>query len=184
MMVYNMVQSWGMITGDSVVIPEPNLLLHWSEHKGKGYSFSRVHVETPLLLVVNGKLQSSSSQAASTVVSWPWCEWPYLTCMIKREWRPRDELDWPHPVTHPEWGAVLDDDLSILCPESRSVSFLSLLLTGSTSLWGHLFLCFSLLFYVLGKGWNWSKCWDLQWNRVPNVPVLVSFTEPHLSIYY
>ncbi|XP_037690353.1 tetratricopeptide repeat protein 5 [Choloepus didactylus] len=73
-MVYNMVQSWGVLIGDSVAIPEPNLRLHRIQHKGKDYSFSSVRVETPLLLVVNGKLQGSSSQAAATVASRPQCE--------------------------------------------------------------------------------------------------------------
>ncbi|XP_029808344.1 tetratricopeptide repeat protein 5 [Suricata suricatta] len=73
-MVYNMVQSWGVLIGDSVAIPEPNLRLHRIQHKGKDYSFSSVRVETPLLLVVNGKPQGSSSQAAATVTSRPQCE--------------------------------------------------------------------------------------------------------------
>uniref|UniRef100_A0A8C6RZE9 Tetratricopeptide repeat domain 5 n=1 Tax=Nannospalax galili TaxID=1026970 RepID=A0A8C6RZE9_NANGA len=34
-MVYNMVQSWGVLIGDSVAIPEPNLRLHQIQHKGK-----------------------------------------------------------------------------------------------------------------------------------------------------
>ncbi|XP_073656802.1 tetratricopeptide repeat protein 5 isoform X4 [Tursiops truncatus] len=34
-MVYNMVQSWGVLIGDSVAIPEPNLRLHRIQHKGK-----------------------------------------------------------------------------------------------------------------------------------------------------
>ncbi|KAM9092298.1 tetratricopeptide repeat protein 5 isoform 3-T3 [Megaptera novaeangliae] len=73
-MVYNMVQSWGVLIGDSVAIPEPNLRRHRIQHKGKDYSFSSVRVETPLLLVVNGKPQGSSSQAAATVASRPQCE--------------------------------------------------------------------------------------------------------------
>ncbi|XP_008591252.1 PREDICTED: tetratricopeptide repeat protein 5 [Galeopterus variegatus] len=73
-MVYNMVQSWGVLIGDSVAIPEPRLRLHQIQHKGKDYSFSSVRVETPLLLVVNGKPQGSSSQAAATVASRPQCE--------------------------------------------------------------------------------------------------------------
>ncbi|KAK2498920.1 hypothetical protein MC885_003948 [Smutsia gigantea] len=73
-MVYNMVQSWGVLIGDSVAIPEPDLRLHQLQHKGKEYSFSSIRVETPLLLVVNGKPQGSSSQAAATVASRPQCE--------------------------------------------------------------------------------------------------------------
>ncbi|XP_036895671.1 tetratricopeptide repeat protein 5 isoform X1 [Sturnira hondurensis] len=73
-MVYNMVQSWGVLIGDSVAIPEPSLRLHRIQHRGKDYSFASVRVETPLLLVVNGKPQGSSSQAAATVASRPQCE--------------------------------------------------------------------------------------------------------------
>nr|KAF6394142.1 tetratricopeptide repeat domain 5 [Pipistrellus kuhlii] len=73
-MVYNMVQSWGVLIGDSVAIPEPSLRHHRIQHKGKDYSFSSVRVETPLLLVVNGKPQGSSSQAAATVASRPQSE--------------------------------------------------------------------------------------------------------------
>ncbi|XP_006883152.1 PREDICTED: tetratricopeptide repeat protein 5 [Elephantulus edwardii] len=73
-MVYNMVQSWGVLIGDSVAIPEPNLRPHRIQHRGKEYSFPSVRVETPLLLVVNGKPQCSSSQAAATVASRPQCE--------------------------------------------------------------------------------------------------------------
>ncbi|XP_055464628.1 tetratricopeptide repeat protein 5 isoform X2 [Psammomys obesus] len=73
-MVYNVVQSWGVLIGDSVAIPEPNLRHHQIQHKGKDYSFSSVRVETPLLLVVNGKPQNSSSQASATVASRPQCE--------------------------------------------------------------------------------------------------------------
>ncbi|CAO2590481.1 Tetratricopeptide repeat protein 5 [Lemmus lemmus] len=73
-MVYNGVQSWGVLIGDSVAIPEPNLRHHQIQHKGKSYSFSSVRVETPLLLVVNGKPQTSSSQATATVASRPQCE--------------------------------------------------------------------------------------------------------------
>ncbi|XP_053518816.1 LOW QUALITY PROTEIN: tetratricopeptide repeat protein 5-like [Artibeus jamaicensis] len=73
-MVYNMVQSLGVLIGDSVAIPEPSLRLHRIQHKGKDYSFASVRVETPLLLVVNGKPQGSSSQAAATVASRPQCE--------------------------------------------------------------------------------------------------------------
>ncbi|XP_060031395.1 tetratricopeptide repeat protein 5 [Erinaceus europaeus] len=73
-MVYNVVQSWGVLIGDSVAIPEPSLRHHRIQHKGKDYTFSSVRVETPLLLVVNGKPQGSSSQAAATVASRPQCE--------------------------------------------------------------------------------------------------------------
>ncbi|XP_060111564.1 LOW QUALITY PROTEIN: tetratricopeptide repeat protein 5-like [Heteronotia binoei] len=65
--VYNMAQSWGVLIGDSVAIPEPHLRHHHIQHQGKTFAFSSIRVETPLLLVVNGKVQGSQSQAAATV---------------------------------------------------------------------------------------------------------------------
>ncbi|MEE6520534.1 hypothetical protein FKM82_018438 [Ascaphus truei] len=34
-MVYNMVESWGVLIGDSVAVPEPQLKHHHIQHKGK-----------------------------------------------------------------------------------------------------------------------------------------------------
>uniref|UniRef100_A0A8D0G5M5 Tetratricopeptide repeat domain 5 n=1 Tax=Sphenodon punctatus TaxID=8508 RepID=A0A8D0G5M5_SPHPU len=65
--VYNMAQSWGVLIGDSVAIPEPHLRHHHIQHQGKSFAFPGIRVETPLLLVVNGKAQGSRSQAAATV---------------------------------------------------------------------------------------------------------------------
>ncbi|XP_074838809.1 tetratricopeptide repeat protein 5 [Carettochelys insculpta] len=65
--VYNMVQSWGVLIGDSVAIPEPHLQRHHVQHQGKSFSFPGIRVETPLLLVVNGKTQGPGTQAAATV---------------------------------------------------------------------------------------------------------------------
>nr|XP_060636111.1 tetratricopeptide repeat protein 5 [Anolis sagrei ordinatus] len=65
--VYNMAQSWGVLIGDSVAIPEPYLRHHHIQHQGKSFDFSGIRVETPLLLVVNGKVQGAQSQAAATV---------------------------------------------------------------------------------------------------------------------
>nr|XP_016850882.1 PREDICTED: tetratricopeptide repeat protein 5 [Anolis carolinensis] len=65
--VYNMAQSWGVLIGDSVAIPEPHLRHHHIQHQGKSFDFSGIRVETPLLLVVNGKVQGAQSQAAATV---------------------------------------------------------------------------------------------------------------------
>ncbi|XP_053217392.1 tetratricopeptide repeat protein 5 [Podarcis raffonei] len=65
--VYNMAQSWGVLIGDSVAIPEPHLRHHHIQHQGKSFTFSSIRVETPLLLVVNGKVQGSQSQAAATI---------------------------------------------------------------------------------------------------------------------
>ncbi|XP_067391403.1 tetratricopeptide repeat protein 5-like [Emydura macquarii macquarii] len=65
--VYNMAQSWGVLVGDSVAIPEPHLRHHRVQHQDKSFSFSGIRVETPRLLVVNGKTQGPCSQAAATV---------------------------------------------------------------------------------------------------------------------
>ncbi|XP_006007583.1 tetratricopeptide repeat protein 5 [Latimeria chalumnae] len=64
-MVYNVAESWGVLIGDSVAIPEPNLKQQHVQHKGKSFSFSSIRVETPLLLVVNGKKQGPNNQAAA-----------------------------------------------------------------------------------------------------------------------
>ncbi|XP_069507874.1 tetratricopeptide repeat protein 5 [Ambystoma mexicanum] len=73
-MVYNMAESWGVLIGDSVAIPEPHLKHQEIQHKGKTFAFRSLRVETPLLLVVNGKAQSASCQAAATVVYRPQSE--------------------------------------------------------------------------------------------------------------
>ncbi|XP_050773838.1 tetratricopeptide repeat protein 5-like isoform X2 [Gopherus flavomarginatus] len=65
--VYNMVQSWGVLIGDSLAIPEPHLRHHHVQHEGKSFSFPEIRVETPLLLVVNGKTQGPGTQAAARV---------------------------------------------------------------------------------------------------------------------
>lgn len=89
-------------------------------------------------------------------------------------------------------GDVLDD-FSFLCPVRLFVSFLSLLLSCSSSLWGHTFswyilLPLSLLFYVLGREHGIGRSVGiLPWDRVPKVPVLASFLSLmctyHFSIY-
>ncbi|XP_026544363.1 tetratricopeptide repeat protein 5 [Notechis scutatus] len=65
--VYNMVQSWGVLIGDSVAIPEPHLRHHHIQHQNKSFTFSSLRVDTPLLLVVNGRVQRSQNQAAATI---------------------------------------------------------------------------------------------------------------------
>nr|XP_033778970.1 tetratricopeptide repeat protein 5 isoform X1 [Geotrypetes seraphini] len=72
-MVYNMVETWGVLIGDSVAIPEPHLKQH-QIHKEKTFSFSSLRVESPLLLVVNGKTQGPGCQASATVVYSPQSE--------------------------------------------------------------------------------------------------------------
>ncbi|XP_043914397.1 tetratricopeptide repeat protein 5 [Protopterus annectens] len=73
-MVYNMAESWGVLIGDSVAIPEPNMKQHHIQHKGKSFSFSSIRVETPLSLVVNKKVPGPNSQAVAVVAYKPQSE--------------------------------------------------------------------------------------------------------------
>ncbi|XP_032438497.1 tetratricopeptide repeat protein 5 [Xiphophorus hellerii] len=66
-MVYNTADNWGVLIGDSVVIPEPNVKRHSITHKDKSYDFKSIRVDSPLLLVVNGKLQNAQSQIPVSV---------------------------------------------------------------------------------------------------------------------
>ncbi|KAM4564322.1 tetratricopeptide repeat protein 5 [Fundulus diaphanus] len=61
-MVYNTANTWGVLIGDSVVIPEPNVKRHLIQHKDKSYDFKSIRVDSPLLLFVNGKKQNTQSQ--------------------------------------------------------------------------------------------------------------------------
>ncbi|KAM6908962.1 tetratricopeptide repeat protein 5 [Xenentodon cancila] len=61
-MVYNTADSWGVLIGDSVVIPEPNVKRHSIAHKDKSFDFKSIRVDSPLVLVVNGKKQNIQSQ--------------------------------------------------------------------------------------------------------------------------
>ncbi|XP_029942470.1 tetratricopeptide repeat protein 5 [Salarias fasciatus] len=66
-MVYNTANSWGVLIGDSVVIPEPNLKLHSITHKDKAFDFRSIRLDSPLLLIVNGKKQNIKSQIITSV---------------------------------------------------------------------------------------------------------------------
>lgn len=66
-MVYNTADNWGVLIGDSVVIPEPNVKCHSITHKDKSYDFKSIRVDSPLLLIVNGKMQSAQSQIPVSV---------------------------------------------------------------------------------------------------------------------
>ncbi|CAB1345333.1 unnamed protein product [Coregonus sp. 'balchen'] len=55
-MVYNTADSWGVLIGDSVVIPEPQT-----------FDFRSIRVDSPLLLIVNGKRQNVQAQTAASV---------------------------------------------------------------------------------------------------------------------
>ncbi|XP_017291643.1 tetratricopeptide repeat protein 5 [Kryptolebias marmoratus] len=66
-MVYNTADSWGVLIGDSVVIPEPHVKRHSITHKNKSFDFKSIRVDSPLLLIVNGKKQNLKSQIPVTV---------------------------------------------------------------------------------------------------------------------
>ncbi|XP_030636758.1 tetratricopeptide repeat protein 5 [Chanos chanos] len=66
-MVYNTADSWGVLIGDSVVIPEPQVKRHSVTHNDKSFDFRSIRVESPLLLIVNGKRQNLKSQTAASV---------------------------------------------------------------------------------------------------------------------
>lgn len=66
-MVYNTADSWGVLIGDSVVIPEPHIKRQSITHKDKSFDFRSIRVDSPLLLIVNGKKQNIQSQIAVSV---------------------------------------------------------------------------------------------------------------------
>ncbi|KAJ8268747.1 hypothetical protein COCON_G00113540 [Conger conger] len=66
-MVYNTADSWGVLIGDTVVIPEPQVKRHSVTHKDKSFDLRSIRVDSPLLLIVNGKKQAPRSQTATSV---------------------------------------------------------------------------------------------------------------------
>lgn len=66
-MVYNTADSWGVLIGDTVVIPEPQVKRHSITHKDEVFDFRSIRVDSPLLLIVNGKKQNVHSQIAASV---------------------------------------------------------------------------------------------------------------------
>lgn len=66
-MVYNTADSWGVLIGDTVVIPEPQVKRNSITHKDQSFDFRNIRVDSPLLLIVNGKKQNVHSQIAASV---------------------------------------------------------------------------------------------------------------------
>lgn len=66
-MVYNTADSWGVLIGDTVVIPEPNVKRQSVLHKDQSFDFRSIRVDTPLHLIVNGKRQNAQSQIVAGV---------------------------------------------------------------------------------------------------------------------
>ncbi|KAM9836410.1 tetratricopeptide repeat protein 5 [Aulostomus maculatus] len=73
-MVYNTADSWGVLIGDTVVIPEPHLKRHSISHKDTSFDFRSIRVDSPLLIIVNGKKQTIQSQMAASVSYTPQSE--------------------------------------------------------------------------------------------------------------
>ncbi|XP_048476941.1 tetratricopeptide repeat protein 5 [Rhincodon typus] len=73
-MVYNIAESWGVLIGDTVAIPEPQLKQHSIDHNGKVRETGISASESPLVLLVNGRKQSLTSQAAAIVAYKPQME--------------------------------------------------------------------------------------------------------------
>lgn len=63
-MVYNLAEGKGVIIGDSVAIPEPYIAEVKFSYNNKNYDFRSIRVETPLILVVNGRKVSREQQAS------------------------------------------------------------------------------------------------------------------------
>uniref|UniRef100_A0A3Q4BD49 Tetratricopeptide repeat protein 5 OB fold domain-containing protein n=1 Tax=Mola mola TaxID=94237 RepID=A0A3Q4BD49_MOLML len=66
-MVYNTADSWGVLIGDTVVIPEPQVKRHSITHNDESFDFRSIRVDSPLLVIVNGKKQNAQSQIAASV---------------------------------------------------------------------------------------------------------------------
>ena len=61
--LYNLSPGKGVIIGDSVAIAEPYLTNINFKYKDKQYQFGLVRVESPLVLVINGKKAGKDLQA-------------------------------------------------------------------------------------------------------------------------
>ncbi|XP_013794044.1 tetratricopeptide repeat protein 5-like [Limulus polyphemus] len=62
--VYNIAEGKGVIIGDSVAIPDPDVHSVDFKYKDKHYQFTNIRVNTPLRLVVNGRVLSHDKHAA------------------------------------------------------------------------------------------------------------------------
>uniref|UniRef100_A0A8C4PYI4 Cell division cycle protein 27 homolog n=2 Tax=Eptatretus burgeri TaxID=7764 RepID=A0A8C4PYI4_EPTBU len=67
--VYNAAPTWAVVLGDSVSVQNPQLTKHDVEHEGKAFKFPCIRVDSPLLLLINGKKQCAQQQAITTATS-------------------------------------------------------------------------------------------------------------------
>ncbi|XP_019726941.1 tetratricopeptide repeat protein 5 [Hippocampus comes] len=66
-MVYNTADSWGVLIGDTVVVPEPRVKRHSITHKDRSFDFKSIRVDSPLFLIVNGRTQNAQSLIVTSV---------------------------------------------------------------------------------------------------------------------
>ncbi|GBP71229.1 Tetratricopeptide repeat protein 5 [Eumeta japonica] len=67
--VYNWADGCGVIIGDCVVIPEPNLTQHKVKVKDKEYDFKSIRVNNPMSLFINKKRVGRNQFAGTRVTS-------------------------------------------------------------------------------------------------------------------
>lgn len=65
--LYNLSTSYGFKTGDSVAIPEPYIMQVDLEHSDRHISYRTIRVETPIVLVVNGRKLGLDKQAPAVL---------------------------------------------------------------------------------------------------------------------
>lgn len=65
--IYNLAEGQGVIIGDSVAIPEPFLQLVEVNHPGLAVHFNNIRVDSPMVMVVNGKKIGVNKHAPSEI---------------------------------------------------------------------------------------------------------------------
>ncbi|XP_044003757.1 tetratricopeptide repeat protein 5-like isoform X2 [Aphidius gifuensis] len=68
--VYNLAEGRGLILGDTVAIPEPFLSYNKFSYCGNDIDFKSIRVETPVVLVVNGRNLGKEQQASANLSSY------------------------------------------------------------------------------------------------------------------
>ncbi|XP_034952007.1 tetratricopeptide repeat protein 5-like [Chelonus insularis] len=68
--VYNLAEGRGVTVGDSVAIPEPFLTRQKFTYSGNEFDFKSIRVETPIVLVLNGKKLGRDQQASAKLSSY------------------------------------------------------------------------------------------------------------------
>lgn len=61
--LYNASRNWGVRIGDSILITEPNLKRHGFSYNENSFNFSSLRVESPCLIMVNGKVPNCDAMA-------------------------------------------------------------------------------------------------------------------------